>query len=154
MKNIKKIKISNYLPHRYPNLMIDKILKIKNNFYIKTIKNISNNDIFLQGHFYSNPIFPGVMIIETMAQSSYLLFSLSNKINLKKKLSSFFFVGVNFARFKSKVFPGDQLVIKSIIIKKKISFYFFKCIAIVSKKVVCESELMFYFCKNKTKKLF
>ena len=99
--------IQNYLPHRYPFLLIDKIIDIKKGEMITAQKNVSNNEPFFQGHFPEYPVFPGVLLLEAMAQATAILDVQSNDRDMSKHL--YYFVGIDNARFKKQVVPGDIL---------------------------------------------
>ena len=94
--------IQNYLPHRYPFLLIDKIIEFKEHDYLIAQKNVSNNEPFFQGHFPEYPVFPGVLILEAMAQATALLDFKSNE--RKKDNLLYYFVGIDKARFKNPSF--------------------------------------------------
>ena len=95
--------VKNYLPHRYPFLLIDKVLDFKPHSHLLAQKNVSNNEPFFQGHFPDYPVFPGVLILEAMAQATAILDFKSNKRNQKEL--RYYFVGIDKARFKKQVFP-------------------------------------------------
>ena len=95
--------IQNYLPHRYPFLLIDKIIDIKKGEMITAQKNVSNNEPFFQGHFPEYPVFPGVLLLEAMAQATAILDVQSNDRDMSKYL--YYFVGIDNARFKKQVVP-------------------------------------------------
>ena len=105
-----KNEIINYLPHRYPFLLIDKLIDYKKHDYLIAQKNVSNNEPFFQGHFPGHPVFPGVLILEAMAQATALLDFKSNERNDPDLL--YYFVGIDKARFKKPVYPGDILIIE------------------------------------------
>ena len=124
------------LPHRYPMLLIDKIIEIEIGKHIKAIKNVSINEPFFKGHFPNNPVMPGVLIIEAMAQATPL-FWLPNGINNKKcKKSDYYLVGIDKARFRRPVFPGDKLIInvRALRLSKSMCKY-------EGKAKVCETEV-------------
>ena len=103
--------IQNYLPHRYPFLLIDKVIDIEKNKSITAQKNVSYNEPFFQGHFPDYPVFPGVLLLESMAQATAILDIESNNRDMTKQL--YYFVGINKARFKKQVFPGDVIIINA-----------------------------------------
>ena len=109
--------VKNYLPHRYPFLLIDKVLDFKTHTYLTAQKNVSNNEPFFQGHFPDHPVFPGVLLLETMAQATAILDFKSNKRDEKELL--YYLVGIDKARFKKQVFPGDILVVEVKLIQSK-----------------------------------
>lgn len=110
-------KILKILPHRYPLLLIDRILDFKKFYYLKALKNCTVNEPFFQGHFLKQPIFPGILIIETMAQAAAILIYKSTGILNINKL--YYFVGIENARFKKNIIPGDQILIEVFVLKKK-----------------------------------
>ena len=109
--------IQNYLPHRYPFLLIDKLIKFKKHEFLIAQKNVSNNEPFFQGHFPEHPVFPGVLILEAMAQATALLDFKSNEREKNNLL--YYFVGIDKARFKKPVLPGDILIIEVNLIQSK-----------------------------------
>ncbi|MGD6858667.1 MAG: 3-hydroxyacyl-ACP dehydratase FabZ [Enterobacteriaceae bacterium] len=138
MLNIKSI--VNYLPYRHPFLFIDRILKIKYGKYVHTIKNISYNDFFFKGHFHNNPVFPGVLIIESIAQAAGLLVYENNK---KLKIKELYYLAkIEHAIFKSIVHPGDQLFIKVKLKKKIRNIVKFIGFASVNEKIVCTTKII------------
>ena len=102
--------VINYLPHRYPFLLIDKVIDYKPHDYLIAQKNVSYNEPFFQGHFPGHPVFPGVLILESMAQATALLDFKSNERNNPDLL--YYFVGIDKARFKKPVYPGDILILE------------------------------------------
>lgn len=130
-------KIMELLPHRFPFLLIDKVVDITEN-NITAIKNVTINEPFFVGHFPNRPVMPGVLIIEAMAQTSgiYVL----NKVeSFQKKV--FFFLTIDNAKFRIPVVPGDVLEIYSEFIKSRDTFYKFACEARVENKVVAEAVI-------------
>lgn len=127
-----------YMPHRYPFLLIDRVVKITTDS-IQVIKNTSMNEPFYQGHFPGNPIFPGVLMLETMAQAAGLLTFKSKKIEPRERL--YVYAGVTKARFKNLVKPGDQLIFDVALINERRNVVFLSATAKVGKKIVCEAEL-------------
>ena len=99
--------IFNYLPHRYPFLLIDRVISCEIGKSIVAIKNVSSNEPYFQGHFPGNPVMPGVMIVESLAQAAGILSFLSIKRDPNRNLL-YYLVGVDRARFKKPVIPGDQ----------------------------------------------
>jgi len=131
-------KILNLLPHRYPFLLVDKILEQEEN-KIVGVKNVTINEPFFQGHFPGHPVMPGVLIIEAMAQIvGVLMFS---KEENKGKIP--LFAGIDKARFKKPVYPGDQLKIKVEIIKMVRGVGKAKAEAYVDDNLVASAELLF-----------
>jgi len=139
MKSTLSIKeIMNILPHRYPFLLVDRIIEQEEN-RIVGVKNVSINEPFFQGHFPGYPVMPGVLIIEAMAQVGGVLM-LSREEN-KGKIP--LFVGIDKARFKKQVFPGDQLILKVEIIKQIKGIGKARAEAYVQEDLVASADLMF-----------
>ena len=132
--------IQNYLPHRYPFLLIDKILDFKKHDYLKAQKNVSNNEPFFQGHFPNHPVFPGVLILEAMAQATALLDFKSNE--REKDSLLYYFVGIDKARFKKPVVPGDILIIDVKLNQSKRDVHKFTASCMVDDAIVCTAELL------------
>jgi len=128
------------LPHRYPFLLVDKILECKSGESIKGIKNVTINEPFFQGHFPGQPIMPGVLILEAMAQVGGILAYLSNEEEMKNRL--FYFIGLDKVRFRKTVVPGDQIVFDLTMLKRKMKMYMMAGRATVDGKLVAEAELM------------
>lgn len=130
--------ILNFLPHRFPFLLVDKILEQEEN-KIVGVKNVTINEPFFQGHFPGHPVMPGVLIIEAMAQiGGVLMFS---KEENKGKIP--LFAGIDKARFKKPVYPGDQLIIKVEITKMVMGVGKAKAEAYVDANLVAFAELLF-----------
>ena len=137
--NITEIK--EYLPHRYPFLLVDRVLEIELGKSIKAIKNVSVNEPFFQGHFPELPIMPGVLIIEAMAQASGILgFKTENKKPADGSL--YMFVGSEKMRFKRPVIPGDQLVLIAEVITVKRGIWKFSVRAEVEGDMVAQGEIL------------
>lgn len=132
--------IREYLPHRYPFLLVDRVTEINENSIVG-YKNVSINEEFMQGHFPGYPIMPGVLIVEAMAQISGVLGFIMN--NEKPKPGSLFlFAGAEKVRFKKQVVPGDQLVLKSELIVQKRGIYKYWCTANVDGAVAATAEII------------
>lgn len=131
--------IQRILPHRYPFVLIDKITEFKLDEKIVAIKNVTINEPFFQGHFPGNPVMPGVLILEAMAQSGGILLLNGNE-NMDEKLV--FFMGIDKARFRKPVLPGDTLVIESTMKSRRRNVCQFASQAFVRGDLVCEAELM------------
>lgn len=131
--------IMKILPHRYPILLVDKIIHIELNKRIIGIKNVTINEPFFQGHFPGFPLMPGVYILEGMAQVGGIL--MIKSLNLEIGKYAIVFAGIDEARFKRPVFPGDQLVmeLESISLKKTLSKM--KGVAKVNDEIVCSAIL-------------
>ncbi len=132
--------IQNYLPHRYPFLLIDKVIDIKKNESIIAQKNVSYNEPFFQGHFPDYPVFPGVLLLEAMAQATAILDIESNDRDMSKQL--YYFVGIDRARFKKQVVPGDIIIINAKLNQSKSDIHKFSSQCHVNDEVVCTSELI------------
>ena len=132
--------IQNYLPHRYPFLLIDKVIDIKKNQSIIAQKNVSYNEQFFQGHFPDYPVFPGVLLLEAMAQATAILDIESNDRDMSKQL--YYFVGIDKARFKKQVVPGDIVIINAKLNQSKSDIHKFSSECHVNDEVVCTSELI------------
>ena len=139
MMNIKEIR--EILPHRYPMLLIDRVLEmdIEEKMYVKGYKNLSANEAFFQGHYPEEPIMPGVLQIEALAQAGAVAILSMEKFKGKTPL----FAGTNKVRFKNKVVPGDRLDLYCEIVKIKGPIGIGKGIASVDGKTVCEAEILF-----------
>lgn len=131
--------IQKNLPHRYPFLLVDKILEIEEGKKAIGLKNVTVNEPFFQGHFPDYPVMPGVLIIEAMAQVGAV--ALLSKEEYKGKLA--FLAGVDNVRIRQQVLPGDQLIIEVEVIKIKGSIGKAKGVTRVNNKVVVEGEIMF-----------
>jgi len=103
-------KVLSLLPHRYPFLLVDRVLEFKHDDYLVALKNVSFNEPFFTGHFPVRPVMPGVLIVEAMAQATGLLAMASRPDEVGEK-SLYYFVGIDKARFKRPVEPGDQLIL-------------------------------------------
>lgn len=138
MKNIKEI--MGLLPHRYPFLLVDKILDFEEGKRIVGIKNVSINEPFFQGHFPDSPIMPAVLLLEAMAQTGgILVLSLESE---KSKVRNVLFLGIDKARFRKPVYPGDQVRFELEVLQHKKSVWKFKGEAFVEGTLVAEAELM------------
>lgn len=136
--------ILKYLPHRYPFLLVDKVIDIKFMESIKAVKNISYNEPQFTGHFPQIPLMPGVLILEAMAQVTALLAfkSMEARGDLLTDDKVFYFAGIDKARFKRPVSPGDQLVIEAFMGKCRKDIYTSTAVATVDDQVVCTAQLM------------
>jgi 3-hydroxyacyl-[acyl-carrier-protein] dehydratase len=136
--------ILKYLPHRYPFLLVDRVVDYDIGKSILAIKNVTFNEPFFQGHFPAAPVMPGVLILEALAQASGLL-ALSNPEWRPNDDSLYLFVGIDKARFKRQVGPGDQLRLDVRLIKHKKSFGVFSAKAYVDDEIATTAELMCVF---------
>ena len=132
--------IQNYLPHRYPFLLIDKIIDLKKGKSITAQKDVSNNEPFFQGHFPDYPVFPGVLLLEAMAQATAILDVKSNDRDMSEQL--YYFVGIDNARFKKQVVPGDIIIITAELIQSKREVHKFTAECSVDSNIVCKADLI------------
>lgn len=133
--------ILEHLPHRYPFLLIDKVIECEPGKSLVAIKNVTHNEPYFPGHFPKRPIMPGVLILEAMAQATGILaFKTVDRIPDDKSL--YYFVGIDNARFKQPVIPGDQLRLEVEYVKQMRGIWKFNGKALVEGKVVCSAELM------------
>ena len=133
--------IMKVLPHRYPFLLIDRVVSFDPNKTLVATKNVTINEPFFQGHFPGHPVMPGVLIIEAMAQTAALLAFQSLDIT-KPENHVVYFVGIDQARFKKPVAPGDQLIITAEIIRNLKGIWKFSAKAEVDGKIASEAVLM------------
>ena len=145
------LEIMNLLPHRYPFLLVDKITEFHEGKSIICQKNVSFNEPFFNGHFPGYPVMPGVLILEALAQASGLLVFKTPQLCPPNE-SLYLFVGIDKARFKRQVIPGDQIKLEVIMTKSKQGFAIFSAEATVDSEVAASAELMCGF-KELTKKL-
>ena len=133
--------ILSLLPHRYPFLMVDRVVEIELGKSIRAIKNVTINEPFFNGHFPRRPVMPGVLMLEAMAQSAALLSFATLGVTPDDK-TVYYFAGIDSARFKRPVEPGDQLVMDVALERHKAGIYKFKGVTRVGEEVACEAELM------------
>jgi 3-hydroxyacyl-[acyl-carrier-protein] dehydratase len=134
-------KILSLLPHRYPFLLIDRVLEFEKDKRLLGIKNVSYNEPFFNGHFPIRPVMPGVLIVEAMAQATGLLAMESNPEHVSKNYI-YLFVGIDKARFKRPVEPGDQLYLEVTQKAFKRGIGIFSGVARVDGKLVASAEIM------------
>ena len=132
--------IQNYLPHRYPFLLIDKVIDIDKSKSITAQKNVSYNEPFFQGHFPEYPVFPGVLLLEAMAQATAILDVESNDRDMTNQL--YYFVGIDKARFKKQVIPGDIIIITAKLVQSKSDIHKFFAECKVDDSIVCTADLL------------
>jgi len=129
------------LPHRYPFLLVDRVLELERNTRIKAIKNVTFNEPYFTGHFPGRPVMPGVLILEALAQAAGLLaFDAMGQVPDENNI--YYFVGIDSARFKRPVVPGDQLALEITIDRVRAGIWKFKAIASVDGEVAAEAALM------------
>lgn len=142
-ENIDILEILRLLPHRYPFVMVDRILSVEVREKIVGLKNVTFNEPFFQGHFPGRPVMPGVLILEGMAQVGGIMAFYANPEAIGNKL--LFFAGIDKARFRKPVVPGDQLIFNLDFIKQKRSVMVMNAKATVDDQVVAEANLMASF---------
>ena len=137
------IRIQQLLPHRYPFLLVDRVIELEANVRIKAIKNVSINEPFFQGHFPGHPVMPGVLVVEAMAQAGGLLTQLSAAADVAGKQDKLFYlVKVDNARFSKMVVPGDTLVL-DVRVKRLIrNMAQYECTAHVDGKLVASADIL------------
>lgn len=133
--------IMQHLPHRYPFLLIDRVTEFKAGESLVGYKNVTYNEPFFLGHFPQRPVMPGVLILEAMAQATGLLAFRTVERGAKRE-SLYFLVGIDKARFKKPVVPGDQLMLRADLLRAKRGIWVFACEARVDDKVVATAEIM------------
>jgi len=134
--------IRNLLPHRYPFLLVDRVTEFNAGKSLVGIKNVSINEPFFQGHFPEKPVMPGVLILEALAQATGLLAFKSGDGSGREPGTLYYLVGLDKARFKQPVEPGDQLRLSVEVIKTKRGIWVFDCEASVDGKTVATAEIM------------
>ncbi|GGN35239.1 MULTISPECIES: 3-hydroxyacyl-ACP dehydratase FabZ [Marinomonas] len=133
--------IRQYLPHRYPFLLVDRVVEINLNDSIIAYKNVTINEPFFNGHFPNHPVMPGVLIIEAMAQAAGILgFKTMDK--KPEDGSIYYFVGADNTRFKRPVVPGDRLQLEAKIVAEKRGIWKFECRATVEGQLACSATIL------------
>lgn len=135
------INILQHLPHRYPFLLIDRVTEFKSGESLTGYKNVTYNEPFFQGHFPERPVMPGVLLLEAMAQATGLLAFKTVERGARRE-SLYFLVGIDKARFKQPVEPGDQVVLRADLLRSKRGIWVFDCKASVDGNVVATAEIM------------
>ena len=133
--------ILEHLPHRYPFILVDRVLELEPGNKIKAIKNVSINEPFFPGHFPHHPVMPGVLIVEALAQAAAIL-SFKTGNFMPSDDSVYYFAGIDKARFKKPVSPGDQLILEVSIDRILKGIWKYKCSASVDNKIVAEADIM------------
>ena len=133
--------ILKYLPHRDPFLFIDEVISIEEGNNIHASMNIKDDDVFLEGHFPENPIVPGVILIEAMGQASGIL-GFKTMVKTPEEGSIYVIAGVDKARFRQRVLPGDKVDIFSKVLGSKNGIWKFECFAEVNGKLVCSANIL------------
>ena len=129
------------LPHRYPILLVDRVIEFEKDVRIKALKNVTINEPFFTGHFPHRPVMPGVLMLEALAQAAALL-SFESLDSEPGEDTVVYFAGIDGARFKRPVVPGDQLILEASIDRHKAGIYRYKTRALVDGVLAVEAELM------------
>lgn len=133
-------KILKQLPHRYPFLLVDRVLSIDKGISIRAVKNVTINEPFFQGHFPHRPVMPGVLMLEALAQAAALL-AFDAIDATPDENSVYYFAGMDGVRFKRPVEPGDQLILEVELVRMKAGIFKFKARALVDGELAVEAEL-------------
>ncbi len=128
------------MPHRYPFLLVDRVVACEPGKELTALKNVTINEPFFIGHFPGHPVMPGVLILEALAQASLLLGVASTEVDTRGTI--FYFVGIDEARFKRPVTPGDQLILKSRLLAARKSLWKFATEAWVGEELAASAEMM------------
>ncbi len=129
------------LPHRYPILLVDRVLEVQKGVSIRALKNVTINEPVFTGHFPHRPVFPGVLMLEALAQTAALLAFETLGVTPDDK-TVYYFAGIDGARFKRPVEPGDQLIMDVTLERMKAGIFKFKGTTRVGDEIACEAELM------------
>jgi 3-hydroxyacyl-[acyl-carrier-protein] dehydratase len=129
------------LPHRYPILLVDRVLEIEKGKRIKAMKNVSINEPFFMGHFPKYPVMPGVLMLEAMAQTAALLAFHALDV-MPDENTVYYFAGIDDARFKRPVGPGDQIIMEVTLDRMKAGILKFSAVSTVDGNIVCQAGLM------------
>ena len=141
MKSMDIHQVIKRLPHRYPFLLVDRVLELEDGKRIKALKNVTINEPFFVGHFPNRPVMPGVLMLEALAQTSALLSMIPEGEELAPDVL-YYFAGIDNARFKRPVEPGDQLIMEATMERARAGIYKFHAKASVDGELVCEADLM------------
>jgi len=134
-------RILQVIPHRYPFLLVDRVLELVPHKSIVALKNVTINEPFFDGHFPHFKVMPGVLMLEALAQASALL-SLESKGEQIDDKTVYYFAGIDNARFKRPVVPGDQLILKSTILREKADVYKYDVSAWVGEELAAQAQLI------------
>jgi len=129
------------LPHRYPFLLVDRVLECRPGHSIRALKNVTYNEPFFPGHFPGRPVMPGVMIIEALAQAAGILSFVTSNV-IPDHSTRFYFVGIDKARFRRPVIPGDQLLLEAQLERSLKGIWRFATVARVEDQEVAHAEMM------------
>ena len=136
--------IKNYLPHRYPFLLVDKVLSATAEDSLVALKNVTYNEPFFEGHFPNRPVMPGVLIVEALAQACAILASVGrDDIDTQNRV--YYLAGIDKARFKRPVEPGDQLIFEVALVRKIKNMWKCKGVAKVDGEIAATADLIFTF---------
>ena len=141
MKSLDITQIKQYLPHRYPLLLVDLVLDLDSGKSITAIKNVTINEEFFVGHFPHKPVMPGVLIIEALAQTAGILAFVTAGV-FPDDNTRFYFVGIDEARFRRPVEPGDQLILTATLQRQMRGIWKFGAVALVGDTEVASASLM------------
>jgi 3-hydroxyacyl-[acyl-carrier-protein] dehydratase len=133
--------IMRYLPHRYPFMLVDRVLEIKKGESIRALKNVTYNEPYFTGHFPHRPVMPGVIIIEALAQSAGILAFVTGGV-IPNEDTRFYFVGIDRARFRKPVVPGDQIILTARIERALKGIWRFATVAFVGADEVASAQMM------------
>ena len=129
------------LPHRYPFLLVDRVLELEKGKRIQALKNVTINEPFFVGHFPHRPVMPGVMVLEALAQTAGILTFVTAGVYPDENVR-FYFAGIDKARFRRPVVPGDQLVLKATLERRIRTIWKYATVAEVDGAEVCSAEMM------------
>ena len=133
--------ILEHLPHRYPMLLVDRVLEVEGGKNIRALKNVSINEPFFRGHYPHFPVMPGVLVIEALAQAAAILSFVT--MNVKPNPQSlYYFVGIDNARFKKPVMPGDQLILEVVLVRSLRGMWKYSARALVDNALCAQADLM------------
>ena len=141
MSTLDITEILKYLPHRYPFLLVDRVVELDEGKRIVALKNVTMNEPFFPGHFPHHPVMPGVLIVEAMAQAAAVL-SFKSMGTVPDENQVVYFAGIDNVRFKRPVMPGDQLLMEVEITANKRNIYKYRGVARVDGEVAAEADLM------------